>query len=109
MESIQMLTVSKSSCFTNNADNVGRAPDQFQFHDEIDEFLGHKPANSSQHSMGSLPKKNDEENKENKEDTSKKTRSKKRSEKKKKRSEDDEESRLLLKKAKLELAKKNCK
>ncbi|XP_044599349.1 uncharacterized protein LOC123275316 [Cotesia glomerata] len=90
-------------------DKTGRAPDSLKFYNEIDKFLGHKPANSSQHSLGSLPKKNNEENKENKENMSKKIGGKKGSDKKKKRSEDDEESRLSLKKAKLELAQEKLK
>lgn len=91
-------------------DKTGRAPDSLKFYDEIDEFLGHKPANSSQHSLGSLPKKkNNKENKENKENMGKKIGGKKGSDRKKKRSEDDEESRFSLKKAKLELAQEKLK
>lgn len=110
----QKFNVNKNQCQTkwnslyqsykSCKDKTGRAPDPFKFYDEIDEFLGHKPTNSSPYSLGSLPKKNKEENKMNTENTGKKNGNKKGSEKKT-RSEDYEERRFLLKKAKLELAK----
>ncbi|GBP41150.1 hypothetical protein EVAR_31275_1 [Eumeta japonica] len=63
----QKFNVNKNQCQTkwnslyqsykSCKDKTGRAPDSLKFYDEIDEFLGHKPTNSSQHSLGSLPKK----------------------------------------------------